>query len=114
MYICPTCSKEFEKEENLVKIAQILEVEVGDLFQNNNQVSREEILSKVSDIINKMDININNMIDDINNVNFEINPKILKGNSTTCQYCKYNDICFHTYSNYIDLREGGEEDEVDE
>ena len=54
------------------------------------------------------------MIDDINNVNFEINPKILKDNSTTCKYCKYNDICFHTYSNYIDLREGGEEDEVDE
>jgi ATP-dependent helicase/DNAse subunit B len=66
------------------------------------------------EIINKMDLNINNMIDDINNVNFEINPKILKDNSTTCKYCKYNDICFHTYSNYIDLREGGEEDEVDE
>ena len=46
---------QFPKEENLVKIAQILEVEVGDLFQNNNQVSREEMLSKVSDIINKMD-----------------------------------------------------------
>ena len=46
---------QFPKEENLVRIAQILEVEVGDLFQNNQQITREEMLLKVSEIINKMD-----------------------------------------------------------
>ncbi len=46
---------QFPKEENLVKIAQILEVEVGDLFQNNYKITREQMLSKVSEIINKMD-----------------------------------------------------------
>lgn len=64
-------------------------------------------------IIEKMDANINNMIDSINNMSFEINPKILKDNSTTCRYCNFKDICFHNYSNYIDLREG-DEDEMDE
>ena len=65
------------------------------------------------EIIEKMEVNINNMIQSINNVSFEINPKILKDNSTTCKYCKFKDICFHTFNNYIDLRVGVD-DEMDE
>lgn len=46
---------QFPKEENLVKIAQILDVEVGDLFKNDSCPSREQMLIKVSEIVNKMD-----------------------------------------------------------
>lgn len=70
--------------------------------------------SLINEIIEKMDSSINNMISSIEQVKFEINPKILKDNTTTCKYCKFKDICFHKYSNYIDLREGGDEDGMDE
>ena len=70
--------------------------------------------SLINEIIEKIDSSINNMISSIEQVKFEINPKILKDNTTTCKYCKFKDICFHKYSNYIDLREGGDEDGMDE
>ena len=60
-----------------------------------------------------MENNIENMINGIEMVDFNINPKILKDNSTTCKYCKYKDICFHTFNDYVDLREG-DEDEMDQ
>jgi len=64
-------------------------------------------------IIVKMEKNIENMISGVESCDFNINPKILKDNSTTCKFCKYKDICFHTFNDYIDLREG-DEDEVDQ
>ena len=66
-----------------------------------------------NEIVIKMENNIENMINGIEMVDFNINPKILKDNSTTCKYCKYKDICFHTFNDYVDLREG-DEDEVDQ
>lgn len=64
------------------------------------------------EIILKMEENINKMIDDIINANFTINPKILKNKETTCKFCSYKDICYHNYSDYIDIRKV-KENEVD-
>ena len=63
-------------------------------------------------IIDTMDKNINSMIDDVNKANFKINPKIIKKKETTCKFCNYKDICFHTFKDYIDIREVVK-DEVD-
>ena len=56
-------------------------------------------------IIDTMDKNICTMINDVNEVNFNINPKIIKKKETTCKFCNYKDICFHTFKDYIDIRE---------
>ena len=39
-----------------------------------------------------------------------INPKIVNGNNVSCKYCKFNDICYHSYKDSV-IISGGEEDE---
>ena len=63
-------------------------------------------------ILEKMDRNIENMINTVNEGDFSINPKIIKKNETTCRFCNYKDICFHTFKDYIDIRKD-DSDEVD-
>ena len=66
-------------------------------------------------IITNMDNNINSMIENVSSGNFNINPKIIKQNETTCRFCKYSDICYHSFKDYLDIREelDNGEDKVD-
>lgn len=56
-------------------------------------------------ILDMMERNITSMINLIKDAKFEINPKLISQNETTCRYCKYNDICYHTFKDYIDVKE---------
>ena len=39
------------------------------------------------------------------NAKFDIAPKRIKGSDQSCTFCKYKDICFKSYKDYIDLEE---------
>ena len=52
------------------------------------------------------------IIDAMNNIlegNFMINPKIINGKNVSCEYCKYQDICYHNENNNIYLDSKGDE-----
>ena len=58
-----------------------------------NRLLDEEIFNKVMEIITNK---INEAIKDINNADFKINPKKLKKDNLSCEYCMFKDICYKT------------------
>lgn len=62
------------------------------------------------EILNTIELKINEAIEGITNSDFKINPKIVRGSNVSCKFCKYNDICYHSYKDNV-IISGGEEDE---
>lgn len=62
------------------------------------------------DILSVIETKINEAIEGITNCNFKINPKIVKGKNVSCKFCKFNDICYHSYKDN-EIISGGEDDE---
>ena len=46
----------------------------------------------------------------ISNAEFDIAPKKIDKNNYGCEYCKYNDICFHTAKDVQELKKLIDED----
>lgn len=63
-----------------------------------------------NEILNIIELKINEAIEGITSAKFDINPKIVNGNNISCKFCKYNDICYHSYKDNVVIS-GGEEDE---
>jgi len=63
-----------------------------------------------NNILNIIEERINEAINGITQTKFNINPKIIKGKNISCKFCKYNDICYHSYKDNV-IISGGEEDE---
>ena len=59
-------------------------------FPDNKNLQRQIIL------INKASI-------DIHNGEFSISPKKIDGVNQSCTFCKYKDLCFVKYNDFIDL-----------
>ena len=59
--------------------------------------------SEVEKMLIKIDKLLQKYITMIKENNFTINPKILKGNNISCQYCPHKDICFTDPSDNIYL-----------
>ena len=47
--------------------------------------------------------NIENAIKDINNLDFTINPKKLKNDNISCEFCPFKDICYMTNDDIVEL-----------
>lgn len=97
-----------DKEYNTNSMINGLRMKKDGSFYNNakvlNNIEMEEITEQV-------DKEINRCIENILDGNFDINPKVLKGDNISCEFCKFKDICFKTKKDEIVL--GGEEDELD-
>lgn len=50
---------------------------------------------EIEEIINLCENKIKESFNEILNGHFTINPKIIKGENVGCQYCNFQDICFH-------------------
>ena len=72
-------------------------------YSYSKVLSNEEI----DDIINKTDKLIDKVIDNILEADFSINPKVIDGDSVSCNFCEYKDICFKNERNieYINRKE---------
>lgn len=73
--------------------------------------------SEMKKIISIVDDKIKEAITNIWNGEFPINPKRIGFDNVGCQYCPYQDICYHTEKDVVNLKEyqnldflGGEED----
>ena len=59
--------------------------------------------SEIDEILKLTESKIKEAIEKILAGDFSINPKILNRENVSCQYCKYNDICYYTEKDLIYL-----------
>ncbi len=57
------------------------------------------------DLIELVDVFIHKTKDGIMEAQFDIAPKRIEGNDVSCTFCKYKDICFKKYEDYVFLEE---------
>ena len=77
----------------------------GEIAKNANTLTDEEIAEVLKITHEKIIEAMNNILEG----NFMINPKIINGKNVSCEYCKYQDICYHNENNNIYLDSKGDE-----
>lgn len=81
----------------------------GSFSKSSKVLSNKEI----DNIKEKVEVLIKETIDKIVDNDFDINPKIDNGKNISCEYCKFNDICFKRKEDEISIKVeefGGDED----
>ena len=66
----------------------------------------------IDDLINKTEDKINETINNIKEAKFDINPKY-DGKAIGCDFCPFNDICYKTPNDYVDIKKVGDDDGLD-
>ena len=80
----------FDNTYNDSKLIKGMKTSSKGFYSYSKVLSSEEI----NDIIDKTDKLIDNVIDNILEADFSINPKVIDGDSVSCSFCEYRDICF--------------------
>ena len=93
----------FDNTYNDSKLIKGMKTSSKGFYSYSKVLSTEEI----DDIINKTDKLIDKVIDNILEADFSINPKVIDGDSVSCNFCEYKDICFKNERNieYINRKE---------
>lgn len=102
----------FDKNYENSNLVKGLKVKQDGSFYKTSKVLNSDEMAKIIEITNQ---SINNSIKNIEDVNFSINPK-KSNNFNSCTYCPFNDLCFKTNNDYIEIKEDlsfleGEENE---
>ena len=102
----------FDKNYENSNLVKGLKVKQDGSFYKSSKILKSDKIAKIIDITNQ---SINNSIKNIEDVNFSINPK-KSNNFNSCTYCPFNDLCFKTNNDYIEIKEDlsfleGEENE---
>ena len=102
----------FDKNYENSNLVKGLKVKQDGSFYKTSKVLNSDEIAKIIVITNQ---SINNSIKNIEDVNFSINPK-KSNNFNSCTYCPFNDLCFKTNNDYIEIKEDlsfleGEENE---
>ena len=97
--------------ENSELIKGLKLTKAGTFSKSSKTITDEEI----ENLIEKTDQIIDKTIENIENANFDINPKIINGKNKSCEFCKYQDLCFKTPENniYIQIKKEEEENGLD-
>ncbi len=74
----------------------------GTFYSTSKVLTEEQIL----EYDNKIDKLIDLSIDNILNANFRINPKIYNFENISCKFCKFSDICYHSFSDNEYIKNG--------
>lgn len=78
-----------------------LRVKNDGTFYSYSKVLRIDEIDKLLDIVTK---NIENVVASIKNGDFKINPKRIDNDNVSCKYCPYQDICFMTNNDIVNLK----------
>lgn len=73
------------------KIIKGLKILKDGSFSKNSKVLTDEEINKIKDSVVEL---IKDIIKKIKDNSFEINPKVDNDKNISCEYCKFNDICF--------------------
>ena len=81
-------------------IQSMMTLKSGEFGRYSKIISDDEI----SDMIVLVDNLINKASVDIHNGVFSISPKKIDGVDQSCTFCKYKDLCFVKYNDFVDLK----------
>ena len=98
-----------DKEYANSKIIKGLKVKNDGSFYANSKVLSSSEIDDVNNIVQEI---IEKVISKIKNNCFDINPKVDNNRQIGCEYCIFNDICFHTEHDNVNISSqnmGGEE-----
>ena len=104
--------KEFDSSYEASEMIRGLRKSSKGFYKYSKVLSNDEM----DDIVTMVDKKIGEAIHNIWNGEFAINPKRIGFDKIGCQYCPYQDICYHTEKDVVNLKEyenleflGGEE-----
>ena len=105
--------REIDKNFEYNSFINGLRVKNDGTFYSTSKVITEEDINKLLDIVSN---NIDFVLNSIKNADFRINPKRIGKKNVSCEFCPYQDICYKTNNNLVNLKEyknleflGGEE-----
>lgn len=78
-------------------------------FNSKGRAISKDTFNAFADVAKEVMLNSAQQI--LNN-DFAINPKIIKGDNVSCEYCPFKDICYRNEKSYVFLKVEGEEDET--
>ena len=81
----------------------------GNFARYANTLSDDEIESVIKITKDKIMEAVKNILEG----NFSINPKILDGENVSCEFCKFNDICYKKEEDNIYLERGEDDAKLD-
>lgn len=70
-------------------------------FSSNTKLYDHKFEKNMVDLVKKL---LDDASDKILSGDFKIAPKIISGKNESCKYCKYKDICFVDYKDYVELK----------
>lgn len=89
----------FDKSYENSSLVKGLRVKQDGNFYKSSKVLNDNEINKIIDITNE---SINNSIKNIEDAKFDINPK-KSDDFNSCIYCPFNDLCFKTNNDYIEI-----------
>lgn len=93
-----TCEKAFsliQNEKSFIK----------KISKKNTSIDEEEFKNIIDITKQKIEETSINILAN----NFTINPKMINNSDTSCSYCPFNNVCYHTYKDYVYLSKEEEE-----
>ncbi len=72
-------------------------------FSKNSKIFTD---TELNDLLNITENKIDEAIQGIQNGDFEINPKQIKRDNISCEFCKYKDLCYMTENNKQIIEDG--------
>lgn len=104
-YTVDSIPKEFEfdyTKENSQIIDGLKKKNDGTFYASSKVLTKDAI----DDLYKKVDRLIDEAVKDILSAKFTINPKVYEFDNLSCKYCKFSDICYHTYKDNVYLKKG--------
>ena len=89
----------FDKSYENSNLVKGLKVKQDGSFYKSSKVLNDNEINKIIELTNE---SINNSIKNIEDAKFSINPK-KSDDFNSCVYCPFNDLCFKTNNDYIEI-----------
>jgi (p)ppGpp synthase/HD superfamily hydrolase len=90
----------FDKSYENSNLVKSLKVTKSGNFYSYSKILSDDEIKKIIELTNE---SIDKSIKNIEDVKFDINPKI-SDDFDSCKYCPFNDLCFKTNDDYIEIK----------
>ena len=90
----------FDKSYENSNLVKSLRVTKSGKFYSYSKILSDDEIKKIIELTNE---SIDKSIKNIEDVKFDINPKI-SDDFDSCKYCPFNDLCFKTNDDYIEIK----------
>lgn len=101
---------EFDNSKVSSNIIKSLKIKNDGTYYKYSKVLTKE---KIDELIKIVEEKIINASSDIIKGKFDINPKLKNGVNISCDYCRFSDLCYKNYKDFIHIEVGEDNDQMD-